>query len=148
MINKHDHPEEFKQFKINTFNSNKQFFLPGAKETQVQDFLKDKLNNNNLNAKDKFPIGGYFDLQIDIDLFKGEYGIEIKIWSHLKSTNSEIERAIGQAYIYSTEKYKNNNFMFLVFCKENDKNDQKLKDFEEIIKKLNGQFLKRVISAE
>jgi hypothetical protein len=122
-----------------------QFIQSTAREQLVQSFIVEELKKKDYQPQNNCPIGGYFNLLIDIDLDKGEFGIEIKIWSHLKKDTKEISRAIGQAYIYSNEKYRFGNYMFLVFCKVDEKDDPKLNDLEDIIKKLNGTFLKRVV---
>lgn len=117
----------------------------GVNETFLRDTIIRELNKTIGNAHREYKLGGYFDLRIDIDILDGKFGIEIKKWESLE-TNNEFARAIGQAYIYSKQRYTNNNFVFIVFGLEEDKKHQKYLAFEKIIKELNGHVYFKVVS--
>ncbi len=83
-------------------------------ETHLRDLLVRNFNKIIGTAQPEYRIGGYFDLSIDIDISDGLFGLEIKKWVSLKSSSTEISRAIGQAYIYSKKRYTKNNFIFVI----------------------------------
>jgi hypothetical protein len=118
--------------------------LKNLLENDFRDILLDELNKQIGEASAKFNIGKYADLKPDIDISKGFFGIDLKMSKSLYKT-SEMERAIGQAYLYSTEMYTNNNYMFLIIGSEKDNNEEKIKDFERIVKKFNGRILYKTV---
>jgi hypothetical protein len=115
-------------------------YIAYGEETDIQVKLLSKFGEYFGAAQKEYAIGGPYDLKIDIDVADGKFGIELKLFSRLISSSHETTRAIGQAYIYSKRKYNNQNFLFVVYGFEEDKNHSKLKEFEKIIKEFNGHF--------
>ncbi len=86
-------------------------------------------------------MGGIFSLRMDIDINEEEFGIEVKKWKSLKAY-CEIERAIGQAHIYTQIRYTNNNLLFVVYGtdKEYSQDRNKIEKLSNWIEKFGGKL--------
>lgn len=116
-----------------------------SKEAKVQNNLLKQLKSiyGDQNVQEQFSIGGCWGLKSDLDLFKGQIGIELKIAEQLKSA-ANVERLIGQVVLYTKNQYQPNNFIVLVVGKEKEYNSS-MKEIENIVTKLGVKFVYKAI---
>ncbi len=111
-------------------------------EADFKNMLIKELKDRNLNVCTELKIGNLWNLSIDIDINNCQFGIELKIW---KSMNQkEILRALGQSLMYTMQKYKDGNYLFLIFGteKELDKvnSENKIKVLAKMIESIHGKL--------
>lgn len=87
------------------------------------------------NVDNQHYVGGNSGLKIDVDLFKGGCGIEIKMADQLENSVNA-QRALGQVLYYS-KYYNKSNLMLLVVGRDSELSP-KLDDFKEIVEKTLG----------
>lgn len=86
------------------------------------------------NVHTQYSVGGFLPLKIDIDLYDGSVGIELKLAKELgQAINAE--RLLGQIIYYSKRKYKENLIVLIVGGK--DEYTASIKELETFIKSIN-----------
>lgn len=75
---------------------------------QLENFVKIE------NIKRQYNLSGNFRPIIDIDLYNGKIGIEIKCAKSLNKNQNEFLRTIGQICFYSKRQYKRNLLLLIV----------------------------------
>ncbi len=112
------------------------------RETNFRDLIRDYLSKENYIVHTELRIGHIWDLSIDIDINDQAFGIEVKFW---KSINlHDLERAIGQAFIYTWQRYKDNSFLLLLFVTKDfiskDIYKRKIQRLQEHIESMKGKL--------
>ena len=113
-------------------------------EKRTQNSLIKQLKNIylNENVDEEYAIGGHKTCRIDVDLFNGTYGIELKV-AHQLSKFSNVLRLLGQV-VYYNKKHYHGNMIVMVVGKEKDK-DAALKEVAQYIEELGVHFIYKIV---
>lgn len=90
----------------------------------------------------EYAIGGNWKMAIDVDMFNGTYGIELKVAEQLK-TAANVERLLGQVVYYNKRRYKG-NMIVMVVGKSSEYNSA-IKEIGEFIHDMGIHFIFRAI---
>lgn len=88
-------------------------------ERAVEKKLAEFLRKHFCTVSTQYKIGGHSGLSVDIDLFDGEFGIEIKLANQLIKNVGNIHRMIGQAVYYDKRLYNGNLIVAIIGNKKN-----------------------------
>lgn len=118
--------------------------LEQAKEKEIEDFIIQKLKNR-FSKSEIIAQSLIFEEKgkrerIDIDIEKGQLGIEIKLAKSLKRSN-ERNRLLGQLQFYREKKYNRNNLLLVVVGQENDLSATDMQDLKVLLLKQGSNFL-------
>jgi hypothetical protein len=109
-------------------------------ESYVEKISLSALKQEFEDAHSQFNVGGYFGFKIDIDLFNGGTGIEIKLYNELLNSASNVQRLLGQVLYYSKRRYGKNLIILIVGREEGERNPI-IKELKEIICSIDATFL-------
>jgi len=91
----------------------------------------------------QYNIGGFLPLKIDVDLYDGGIGIELKLAKNLDKS-IDIERLLGQIIYYSKRKYDWKLIVLVVGKKE--EYTGKIKELKKIIEEMDFPFVYKSVS--
>ena len=116
-----------------------------SKEKRVQKSLFKQLVGN-LEKTDiaiEYVIGGHWKMAIDVDLFNGTYGIELKVAEQLIKSATNVERLLGQVVYYNNRRY-HGNMIVMVVGKTSEYNSA-IKELGEFIQELGVHFIYKAV---
>lgn len=118
--------------------------LEQAKEKEIENFIVQKLKKRFSGAEISaqtliFEEKGKRE-RIDIDIEKGQLGIEIKLAKSLKKSN-ERNRLLGQLQYYREKKYNRNNLLLVVVGQEKDLSIIDIPELKALVLKQGSNFL-------
>ena len=82
-------------------------------------------------------------MAIDVDMFNGTYGIELKVAEQLIKSATNVERLLGQVIYYNKRRY-HGNMIVLVVGKATEYNSA-IKELVEFIEELGVHFIYKAI---
>lgn len=87
-----------------------------SKEKRVQKSLFKQLiaQFGKDNVTTEYAIGGHWKMAIDVDLFNGTFGIELKVAEQLIKSATNVERLLGQVVYYNKRRYNGNMIVMVV----------------------------------
>lgn len=116
-----------------------------SKEKRIQKSLFkqliDKYEKENVTTE--YAVGGHWKMAIDVDMFNGTYGIELKVAEQLIKSATNVERLLGQVIYYNKRRY-HGNMIVLVVGKATEYNSA-IKELVEFIEELGVHFIYKAI---
>jgi hypothetical protein len=123
--------KELRKLEIKGIPDKKQGFT----EKDVQDQLEKFFKKHFETVYREYALEGVNVNRIDFDLGKGRIGVEIKLAREIiKESSWKI--ALGQAFKYVKKKYKEDNLIFLIAGTEDERDNQKIKEFVSDLKSI------------
>lgn len=116
-----------------------------SKEKRVQRSLFKQLTGKleKTDIATEYVIGGHWKMAIDVDLFNGTYGIELKVAEQLIKSARNVERLLGQVVYYNNRRY-HENMIVMVVGKTSEYNSA-IKELGEFIQELGAHFIYKAI---
>ena len=115
-------------------------YFGDSKEKRIQKSLFkqliDKYGKENVTTE--YAVGGHWKMAIDVAMFNGTYGIELKVAEQLTKC-ANVERLLGQVIYYNKRSY-HGNMIVLVVGKTTEYNSA-IKELAEIIEGLGVHFI-------
>lgn len=94
----------------------------GYTEKSVQNQLRDYLRKNIRHVTDEYGIEGINATKVDLDLGRGEVGIEIKLAKAVFKAAGQ-DRMVGQLDTFVKKKYDDNNLILLIVAEKHHLKD-------------------------
>lgn len=120
-------------------------YVGESKEKRVQKSLFkqliDKYSKECITTE--YAVGGHWKMAIDVDMFNGTYGIELKVTEQLINSAANVERLLGQVVYYNKRRY-NGNMIVMVVGKSSEYNSA-IKELGELICGLGVHFVYKVV---
>lgn len=112
-----------------------------SKEKRVQKSLFKQLIDKYAkeNVATEYAVGGHWKMAIDVDLFNGTYGIELKVAEQLIKSATNVERLLGQVVYYNKRRYHGN--MIVLVVGKNTEHNSAIKELAEFIKEIGVIFI-------
>lgn len=112
-----------------------------SKEKRVQRSLFKQLIDKyeKYNVTTEYAVGGHWKMAIDVDMFNGTFGIELKVAEQLINSATNVERLLGQVIYYNKRRY-HGNMIVLVVGKSTEYNSA-IKELAEFINELGVHFI-------
>lgn len=107
-----------------------------SKERRVQKSLFKQMiaKYGKENITTEYAIGGHWKMAIDVDMFNGTYGIELKVAEQLIKSATNVERLLGQVVYYNRRRYNGN--MIVMVVGKNTEYKASVKEVGEFIQEL------------
>ncbi len=112
-----------------------------SKEKRVQKSLFKQLiaQYGKDNITTEYAIGGHWKMAIDVDMFNGTFGIELKVAEQLIKSATNVERLLGQVVYYNKRRYNGN--MFVMVVGKSVEYNASIKELGEFIEELGARFI-------
>ena len=112
-----------------------------SKEKRVQKSLFKQLISQygKDNITTEYAVGGHWKMAIDVDMFNGTFGIELKVAEQLIRSATNVERLLGQVVYYNKRRYNGN--MFVMVVGKSVEYNASIKELGEFIQELGAHFI-------
>lgn len=112
-----------------------------SKEKRVQKSLFKQLiaQYGKDNITTEYAVGGHWKMAIDVDIFNGTFGIELKVAEQLIKSATNVERLLGQVVYYNKRRYNGN--MFVMVVGKSVEYNASIKELGEFIEELGARFI-------
>ena len=112
-----------------------------SKEKRVQKSLFKQLiaQYGKDNITTEYAVGGHWKMAIDVDMFNGTFGIELKVAEQLIKSATNVERLLGQVVYYNKRRYNCN--MFVMVVGKSVEYNASIKELGEFIEELGARFI-------
>lgn len=112
-----------------------------SKEKRVQKSLFKQLiaQYGKDNITTEYAVGGHWKMAIDVDMFNGTFGIELKVAEQLIKSATNVERLLGQVVYYNKRRYNGN--MFVMVVGKSVEYNASIKELGEFIEELGARFI-------
>ena len=116
-------------------------YIGESKEKRVQQSLFKQLiaEYGKDNITTEYAVGGHWKMAIDVDMYNGTYGIELKVAEQLIKSATNVERLLGQVVYYNKRRYHGN--MFVMVVGKSVEFNASIKELGEFIQELGVHFI-------